>query len=87
MMEADRVKKKLVAPDLDTWNKEMYTLRVFNQLIYNTDDNLTNVLISPDGFRSESRHSCAAVRNTSRPQARRLPAHRAQKLGVGLRLA
>ena len=26
----------------------MYTLRVFNQLIYDTDDNLTNVLISPD---------------------------------------
>ena len=26
----------------------MYTLRVFNQLIYNADDNLTNVMISPD---------------------------------------
>jgi hypothetical protein len=48
MMEADRVRRKLDAPDADTWNKEMYTLRVFNQLIYNTDDNLTNVLISPD---------------------------------------
>jgi len=48
MMEVDRIHKKLDSPDLDTWNKEMYTLRVFNQLIYNTDDNLTNVLISPD---------------------------------------
>lgn len=48
MMEVDRIRKKLAPPDLDTWNKEMYTLRVFNQLIYNTDDNLTNVLISPD---------------------------------------
>jgi len=48
MMEVDRVHKKLAPPDLDTWNKEMYTLRVFNQLIYNTDDNLTNVMISPD---------------------------------------
>jgi hypothetical protein len=48
MMEVDRKHKKLDSPDLDTWNKEMYTLRVFNQLIYNTDDNLTNVLISPD---------------------------------------
>jgi hypothetical protein len=48
MMEVDRVHKKLDPPDQDTWNKEMYTLRVFNQLIYNTDDNLTNVLISPD---------------------------------------
>jgi len=43
-----RIHKKLDSPDLDTWNKEMYTLRVFNQLIYNTDDNLTNVLISAD---------------------------------------
>ena len=48
MMEVDRIRKKLDPPDLDTWNKEMYILRVFNQLIYNTDDNLTNVLISPD---------------------------------------
>jgi hypothetical protein len=48
MMEVDRMRKKLVPPDLDTWNKEMYTLRIFNQLIYNTDDNLTNVLISSD---------------------------------------
>jgi hypothetical protein len=48
MMEVDRVHKDLHPPDLDTWNREMYTLRVFNQLIYNTDDNLTNVMISPD---------------------------------------
>jgi hypothetical protein len=48
MMEVDRVHKNLHPPDLDTWNKEMYTLRVFNQLIYNVDDNLTNVIISPD---------------------------------------
>lgn len=48
MMDVDRVHRRLDPPDLDTWNKEMYTLRVFNQLIYNTDDNLTNVMISPD---------------------------------------
>ena len=38
MMEVDRIHKKLDSPDLDTWNKEMYTLRVFNHLIYNTDE-------------------------------------------------
>ncbi len=48
MMEVERVKNNKQPPDLDTWNKEMYVLRVFNQLIYNVDDNLTNVLISPD---------------------------------------
>ena len=48
IMEADRVKRKTQPPDLDSWNKEMYSLRVFDQLIYDTDDNLTNFLITPD---------------------------------------
>ena len=48
MMEVDRKKKKLEAPDKDSWNREMYVLRVFDQLIYNTDSNLTNLLIDPE---------------------------------------
>ena len=47
MMESDRLKKKLPVPDPDSWNREMYVLRVFDQLIYNTDSNLTNLLIDP----------------------------------------
>ncbi|HYM12549.1 MAG TPA: hypothetical protein VEU62_17565 [Bryobacterales bacterium] len=46
IMELDRLHKKMDPPDLDFWNKQMYTLRVFNQLVENTDDNLTNVMIS-----------------------------------------
>lgn len=46
IMELDRIHKKMDPPDLDFWNKQMYVLRVFNQLIENTDDNLTNVMIS-----------------------------------------
>jgi hypothetical protein len=45
MMEVDRVHKKLQPPNQDEWNKQMYVIRVFNQLIYNVDDNLTNFLI------------------------------------------
>jgi len=45
MMELDRKQKKLESPDLDKWNKEMYVIRVFNQLIGNMDDNLTNFII------------------------------------------
>lgn len=45
MDEEDRLKKKLSAPNVDTWNKQMYKSRVFNELIYDTDANLTNVLI------------------------------------------
>lgn len=45
MMEADRIRKKVQPADLDAWNQEMYLGRVFNQLIANTDPNLTNFLI------------------------------------------
>ena len=46
--EADRRRQDLKPPDVDAWNQEMWAIRVFNQLIYNTDDNLTNFLIPPD---------------------------------------
>ena len=48
MDEADRVAKKIVAPDTDKWNKQMYRIRVFDELVYDTDPNLTNVLIGED---------------------------------------
>jgi hypothetical protein len=48
MMYADYLKKKLHAPDLGNFNDQMYAVRVFNQLIYNTDANLTNLLITQD---------------------------------------
>ena len=48
MMEVDRRKKHLEAPDKDAWNREMYVVRVFDQLIYNTDRNLQNLMIDPD---------------------------------------
>jgi len=47
MMEIDRRKKHLDAPDMDAWNREMYVVRVFDKLIYNTDRNLQNLLIDP----------------------------------------
>lgn len=48
MDEADRMARKLEPPDSDVWNKQMYKLRVFDELIYDTDANLTNVLIGQD---------------------------------------
>jgi hypothetical protein len=45
MDEADRQKRKVSAPDTDRWNKQMYKIRVFDELVYDTDPNLTNVLI------------------------------------------
>jgi len=48
MDEGERLKRKLEPPDPDQWNREMSVIRVFGQLIYNTDDNLTNFLITKD---------------------------------------
>ena len=48
MDEADRVKQKISVPDADSWNNQMYRIRVFDELVYDTDSNLTNVLIGED---------------------------------------
>lgn len=48
MDDADRVKRKLEAPDVDAWNNQMYRIRVFDALVYDDDPNLTNVLIGED---------------------------------------
>lgn len=45
MDEVERHQKKLTAPDADAWNNQMYKIRVLDQLVYDTDPNLTNVLI------------------------------------------
>ena len=45
MDEVERHKQKLTAPDPDAWNNQMYKVRVFDQLVSDSDVNLTNVLI------------------------------------------
>jgi hypothetical protein len=45
MLELDRIKKKLQPPDVQTWNEQMEIVRVFDQLIFNTDRNLGNLVI------------------------------------------
>lgn len=48
MDEGDRRKQQIAVPDIDAWNQQMYRVRVFDQLVYDTDANLTNVLIGQD---------------------------------------
>ncbi len=48
MMEADRKQHKLAVPDVEAWNRQMYAVRVWHQLIYDTDPNLTNLLTTKD---------------------------------------
>lgn len=46
--EADRFKNGQHPPDVDAFNKQMYRIRILTQLFYDTDTNLTNVLITKD---------------------------------------
>jgi len=48
MEEGQRAKKGVEPPDGDYWNNQMYIVRVFDQLISNTDRNLGNLLITKD---------------------------------------
>lgn len=48
MMEKDRIKKKMEPPSVQAWNDQMQQIRVFNELVYNTDANLGNLLITDD---------------------------------------
>ncbi|MBZ5544593.1 MAG: hypothetical protein LAO07_13075 [Acidobacteriia bacterium] len=48
MDEMDRNKQKLQSPDVNAWNKQLNKMWVFSQLIYDTDRNQTNILITQD---------------------------------------
>jgi hypothetical protein len=48
MTEKTRFHSKLKPPDVTAWNRQMYTVRVFDQLIRNTDRNLANLVITND---------------------------------------
>jgi hypothetical protein len=48
MDEEARVNRHIEPPDPEAWNRQMHKMRVFAQLVYDTDRNLGNVLISED---------------------------------------
>ena len=48
MDETARLKKKIAPPRPAEWNQEMQLVRLFDQLIYNTDRNTGNLLITKD---------------------------------------
>jgi hypothetical protein len=48
MDELTRRNKKIKPPNPDAWNKQMHKIRIFDELVCNTDANRTNVLITDD---------------------------------------
>jgi hypothetical protein len=45
MEEGDRLKKKVEVPNPQAWNEQMHRMRVFTQLVADTDRNVGNILI------------------------------------------
>jgi hypothetical protein len=48
MSEAERLKKKIPAPDPEAWNRQMFKVRAFDNLIYNTDRHGNNIWVTKD---------------------------------------
>ena len=48
MTGTEQYRKKIPPPDPALWGKQIYRMRVFDQLIYNVDRNLGNLLITKD---------------------------------------
>ncbi len=44
----ERQEKGIMPPDTHAWNVQMHKVRIFAQLVYDTDRNLSNVLITKD---------------------------------------
>ena len=48
MDERERIAKNIRPPDIALWNRQMDTVRIFDQLIYNVDRSQENLLIDRD---------------------------------------
>ena len=48
MSDGDRRKKKLDSPDKTAWNCQLHRINLFDNLIFNIDRNVGNLLISPE---------------------------------------
>ncbi len=48
MDEQERRRRKIQPPDVNAWNMQIARMWVFSELVYDTDRNMTNVLIGED---------------------------------------
>jgi hypothetical protein len=65
MTELTRIKDKIKPPDEVRWNKQLQEMNVFDALVYNTDRNRGNILITPDWKLWMIDHTRAFRRNPS----------------------
>jgi hypothetical protein len=48
MSEADRLKNKISAPNVEEWNQQIHKVRMFDNLIYNVDRHMNNIQVTSD---------------------------------------
>jgi hypothetical protein len=48
MSEAERRRRNAQAPDQEDWNRQQFKMRMFDNLLYNWDRHLNNILITKD---------------------------------------
>lgn len=48
MSAAERRRRNLQPPDIEAWNRQALNVRFFDNLIFNPDRNLNNILLTPD---------------------------------------
>jgi hypothetical protein len=70
MDDVERQKQKIEPPDQKAWNEQMYRVRIFDQLIYDTDVNLTNILIGEDWkiYRIDFTRAFRSFKNLQHPE-------------------
>ncbi|GEM_PF-281265 len=70
--ETDRQKKKIKPEDVIQWNRQVQNMHVFDNLVYNTDRNMGNILIDPNWKLWMIDHTRGFRRNTDLLDARRI---------------
>jgi hypothetical protein len=46
--EATRRRENIQPPDIEGWNQQQFSMQLFDNLIYNTDRHLNNILVTKD---------------------------------------
>ncbi len=72
MVERDRIEAGIQPPDPVEWIEQAYKIWLFDNLIYNVDRNLTNMLVKEDGrvYLIDHSRSFRSLRELQRPMLR-----------------
>ena len=68
MLDRERAQKKILPPEALPWNRQMYDMRVFDNLINNFDRNQTSILIDPNWRMILIDHTRSFARDRSLPR-------------------